>query len=171
MSSSILFFNIVLEECTNTVCMSSAAGSSHLLSRGQVVACAASRYEYEVFSGSVTEAASEALVSSQSALLAAARAVGAWRKPAVAAVHQLVVCAPGGQSRTFRFGTASADLPAQARCSSCPCLGFARPRAKSALPATARAESHLPLARARAVHGASQPSRLGVHEGSVPCQC
>lgn len=68
-----------------------------------------------MFSGSVTEAASQALVGGQSALLAAARALGAWRAPAAAAVHELVVRAPGGQSRTFRFGTASADLPAQAR--------------------------------------------------------
>ncbi|KAK9834837.1 hypothetical protein WJX81_002704 [Elliptochloris bilobata] len=79
----------------------------------QVVACAASRYEYEVFSGSVTDAASQALVAGQSVLLAAARAMGAWRTPAVTAVHELVVRSPSGQSRTFRFGTASADLPAQ----------------------------------------------------------
>ena len=107
------------------------------LSRGQVVACAASRYEYEVFSGSVTEATSEALVSSQSALLAAARAVGAWRKPAVAAVHQVVVRAPGGQSRAIRVGTASADQPAQVRCFGCPSLGFASLRVKSVLLAAA----------------------------------
>lgn len=93
--------------------------ASALLPRArQVVACASSRYEYEVFTGTVTEAASQALVGSQSALLAAARALGAWRAPAAAAVHELIVRAPGGQSRTFRFGTASADLPAQVcRCS------------------------------------------------------
>ena len=92
-----------------------ACASALLLHARQVVACASSRYEYEVFSGTVTEAASQALVGSQSALLAAARAVGAWRAPAVAAVHELVVRAPGGQSRTFRFGTATANLPAQVR--------------------------------------------------------
>ena len=102
-------FNLMLPP----FCNPAACATAPLLRARQVVACASSRYEYEVFSGSVTEAASQALVSSQGALLAAARALGAWRAPAVAAVHELIVSAPGGQSRTFRFGTASADLPAQ----------------------------------------------------------
>ena len=79
----------------------------------QVVACASTRYEYEVFTGDVVSVTSEALVSQQSLLLAAARAANLWRKPPLAAVHQMVVQAPDGRARSLRFGTATADVPAQ----------------------------------------------------------
>lgn len=79
----------------------------------QVAACASSRYEFAVFSGSVVTVTSEALASSQSLLLAFARSANLWRKPPLAAVHQMVVQAPDGRARTFRFGTATADVPAQ----------------------------------------------------------
>ncbi|CAL5228094.1 g11164 [Coccomyxa viridis] len=80
----------------------------------RVVACASSRYEVEVFSGEVVRVESEALVQEQSLLLAAARTANLWRKQPLASVHQMVVRAPDGQARTFRFGTESADVPAQA---------------------------------------------------------
>ena len=56
---------------------------------------------------------SEALVQEQSLLLAAARTANLWRSRPLASVHQMVVHAPDGQARTFRFGTESADVPAQ----------------------------------------------------------
>ena len=79
----------------------------------QVAACASSRYELEVFSGEVVRVDSEALVQEQSVLLAAARTANLWRSRPLASVHQMVVRAPDGQARTFRFGTESADVPAQ----------------------------------------------------------
>ena len=79
----------------------------------QVAACASSRYELEVFSGEVVRVDSEALVQEQSLLLAAARTANPWRQQPLASVHQMVVCDPDGQARTFRFGTESADVPAQ----------------------------------------------------------
>jgi hypothetical protein len=79
----------------------------------KVVSDSNSRYEFELFSGTVTSCSSEALQVNANPLLAAARAVGLLRKSAVAAVHELVVQAPNGNSRTFRVGTATADVPAQ----------------------------------------------------------
>src|SRR5690242_5989006 len=71
----------------------------------KVVSDSNSRYEFELFSGTVTSCSSEALQVNSNPLLAAARAVGLLRKSAVAAVHELVVQAPNGNSRTFRVGT------------------------------------------------------------------
>ncbi|PSC68405.1 SET domain-containing [Micractinium conductrix] len=79
----------------------------------KTVADSFSRYEYELFSGRVASAASESLVSDQNWLLAAARRVGLLKRPAVAAVHTLLVETPAGQQRTFRLGTATADVPAK----------------------------------------------------------
>lgn len=79
----------------------------------KVVSDSNSRYEFELFSGTVTSCSSEALQPASNPLLVAARAVGLLRKPPVAAVHELVVTAPNGNSRTFRVGTGSADVPAQ----------------------------------------------------------
>lgn len=79
----------------------------------KVVSDSNSRYEFELFSGTVTSCRSEALQPAGNPLLAAARAVGLWRRQPVAAVHELVVQAPDGTSRTFRVGTATADVPAQ----------------------------------------------------------
>lgn len=86
----------------------------------QVAACASSRYEFEVFSGEVARVDSEALVQEQSLLLAAARTANLWRKQPLASVHQMVVRAPDGQAKTFRFGTESADVPAQVHPSAAP---------------------------------------------------
>lgn len=77
----------------------------------KVVSDSNSLYEFELFSGTVTSCKSEALQPSSNPLAAAARLV--LRRPAVAAVHELVVQAPDGSSRTFRVGTATADVPAQ----------------------------------------------------------
>ncbi|CAG9465420.1 unnamed protein product [Pedinophyceae sp. YPF-701] len=72
-----------------------------------------SRYEYELFTGDVVSVSSEALVSQQSVLLTAARSLGLWSKAPVGAVHEVVVRTPDGAARTFRFGTATADVPCQ----------------------------------------------------------
>jgi hypothetical protein len=85
------------------------------VNHAQVVACAASRYEFELWSGSVASVASEALSGGQGRLLALARAAGLWRAPPLGALHQMTVRAPDGRVRSFRFGTATADVPAQAR--------------------------------------------------------
>jgi hypothetical protein len=79
----------------------------------KVVSDSNSRYEFELFSGSVTSCSSEALQPSDNPLLAAARLLGVWRRLPVSAVHEMVVMAPDGTSRTFRMGTATADVPAQ----------------------------------------------------------
>jgi hypothetical protein len=71
------------------------------------------RYLYEVFSGRVLTCKSEALQVSNGLLGTVLRAVGILRKPPVAAVHELVVQAPDGVSRTFRVATSTADVPAQ----------------------------------------------------------
>jgi hypothetical protein len=78
----------------------------------RVVADSNTRYEFELFSGTVTSCSSEALAASSNPLVAAARLVGLWRRPPVAAVHELVVRSPSGASRTFRVGTGTADVPA-----------------------------------------------------------
>lgn len=72
-----------------------------------------SRYLYEVFSGRVLTCKSEALQVSNGLLGTVLRAVGILRKPPAAAVHELVVQAPDGVSRTFRVATSTADVPAQ----------------------------------------------------------
>lgn len=79
----------------------------------KVVSDANSRYEFELFSGTVTSCKSEALQPASNPLLAAARAVGLLKKGPVAAVQELVVQPPQGNSRTFRVGTATAEVPAQ----------------------------------------------------------
>lgn len=79
----------------------------------KVVADSESRYEFELFSGTVTSCSSEAQQPSNNWAVAAARAVGLWRAPPVSAVHTWVVRAPDGTSRTFRAATATADVPAQ----------------------------------------------------------
>jgi hypothetical protein len=80
----------------------------------KLVADADSRYEFELFSGSVTSCSSEALEVPGNLLLDFARAAGLWKRLPVAAVHEFVVQAPDGGSRTFRCGTGTPDVPAQA---------------------------------------------------------
>ena len=79
----------------------------------KLVADAFSRYEYEVFSGTVINTKSEALQQASGIWLTLMRASGFMRKPPPAAVHEFVVQAPDGVSRTFRVATATADVPAQ----------------------------------------------------------
>lgn len=79
----------------------------------KMVADAYSKYEYEVFSGTVVSCKSEALQGSSNLLYAAARAVGIIKKAPPAAVHEFVVQAPDGISRTFRVATETANVPAQ----------------------------------------------------------
>jgi len=79
----------------------------------KLVADAYSKYEYEVFSGTVITCTSEALNPQDgNILLTIARAVGLLRKPAAKAVHSLAVKAPDGTSRTFRVATENAGVPA-----------------------------------------------------------
>lgn len=76
----------------------------------RVVACAESRYEFEVFSGTVVgKPESEALNAGENFLK---KLIG-FGKGTCQATHQMVVRTPDGVSRTFRFGTASSDVPAQ----------------------------------------------------------
>lgn len=76
----------------------------------KLVACATTRYEFETFSGTVVETKSEALNAGMNLIQ---RFI--LRQPVCQAVHELVVRAPDGTGRTFRLGTASADVPAQVR--------------------------------------------------------
>ena len=72
-----------------------------------------SRYEFELFSGTVVSCKSDALAPGNNPVIAAARALGLWKKQPVAAVHEFVLQAPDGTSRTFRAGTETADVPGQ----------------------------------------------------------
>ncbi len=82
-----------------------------------------SKYEYELFSGRVTNVTSESLVAESSQLLPSIGNLitsnsflqkwGVLWRPAVGAVHTAVIETPNGQQRSFRFSTATADLPAR----------------------------------------------------------
>ena len=74
-------------------------------------ACAACGYDFEVFSGEVVSASSQAVTSGESALARAARLVGIT--PPAAAIHELSVASPSGQQRAFRVGTAGPEVPAR----------------------------------------------------------
>ena len=78
----------------------------------KVVACAESRYEFEVFSGTVLGTPKSEAQNAAEGLL---KRFFGFGKGACQAVHEMVVRAPDGMSRTFRFGTTSADVPAQVR--------------------------------------------------------
>ncbi|GAQ81528.1 hypothetical protein KFL_000830100 [Klebsormidium nitens] len=91
----------------------------------QVVPCSQCRYQFELASGTVTEAESEAISSDQSLFQRAFRLLRFRRSPPPAAVHSLVVRAPDGVARTHRFATDSVEIPAQVGdrvtvCSACP---------------------------------------------------
>lgn len=75
------------------------------------VNCSVTRYQFEVFSGTVSKISSDALNKSDNIFLALGRFTGIWKTPIMQAVHEMVVLAPNGSGRTFRFGTESADLP------------------------------------------------------------
>lgn len=80
------------------------------------VADSYTKYEYELFSGTVTNVSSESLVNEgnrSNPLLMVLRQSGILKAPVVGAVHTAVVQTPGGQQRTFRFGTMTADVPAK----------------------------------------------------------
>ncbi len=59
---------------------------------------------YELFSGEVVNVRSEDVAdgAQNNWLVSAARRVAPWRRPAVGALHELVVQSPDGRSRTFR---------------------------------------------------------------------
>ncbi|MEW5310459.1 MAG: hypothetical protein WDW38_002256 [Sanguina aurantia] len=79
----------------------------------KLVADSYTKYEYELFSGTVVSCRSEALLQSSNPLWIAARALGLIRTPPVAALHEFVSQAPDGTSRTFRVGTPTSDVPGQ----------------------------------------------------------
>lgn len=82
-----------------------------------------SKYEYELFSGRVINVTSESLVAESSQLLPSLGNLitgnsflqrwGVLWRPSVGAVHTAVVETPNGKQRSFRFSTATADLPAR----------------------------------------------------------
>jgi len=82
-----------------------------------------SKYEYELFSGSVVNVTSESLVAESSQLVpslgnlikgnSVLQRWGVLWRPHVGAVHTAVVETPTGQQRSFRFSTATADVPAR----------------------------------------------------------
>jgi len=74
-----------------------------------------SRYLFEVFSGSVSKIESEYIDPSNDVLLYLARLLRIWRSPSIRAIYEMVVITPSGNSRTFRFGTESSDVPAKNR--------------------------------------------------------
>jgi hypothetical protein len=78
----------------------------------QRVADAYTKYEYELFSGTVVETSSESSVSVEEGLFAAlSRRLRAGSLPRCRAVHTALIETPSGRQRTFRFGTASPDVP------------------------------------------------------------
>eukprot|EP00898_Chlorokybus_atmophyticus_P007955 jgi/Chlat1/8160/Chrsp76S07616 len=78
----------------------------------QVAPCCICCYEYELVSGDLTRIESEALSPEAGAWKTVARVLR-LRKPAPAAVHSLLLSAPDGMARTFRFATDSSEVPAQ----------------------------------------------------------
>ena len=78
----------------------------------RVVACSSTRYEFELFPGTVQSVQSESLASRQSRLTAVLRVLGVWKAPPVGAIHEVVVRGAGSQVRAFRFATPTADVPA-----------------------------------------------------------
>ncbi|CAK9193744.1 unnamed protein product [Sphagnum troendelagicum] len=79
----------------------------------QVVPCAKCRYQYELWSGTVTSCDSESISMNISAFERGLRALQLLKRPIPAAVHSIVVSAPNGVARTLRCATESADIPAQ----------------------------------------------------------
>ncbi|KFM27657.1 hypothetical protein F751_5621 [Auxenochlorella protothecoides] len=80
----------------------------------QNVADAASRYEFQIVSGTVTETAVEAVAQRRGTLWASTggRVLGA--RPGLASVHRLVLEDAAGRRRALRFGTTDDALPAKA---------------------------------------------------------
>lgn len=74
----------------------------------RVVACAASRYEYELFSGAVVSTPRSEATNAATGFLDRL-----LKRTACQAVHELVVQTPDGESRAFRVGTSTAAVPAQ----------------------------------------------------------
>lgn len=72
-----------------------------------------SRYQFEIFSGTVTSAASEALVSGQTWVDSMVRTFGLIRRQTIGAIHTLTIENPSGNCRSFKFGTDTADVPAK----------------------------------------------------------
>lgn len=77
----------------------------------RTVACPSCRYRLELFSGTVSRAASSP-AASRGGFFSSVASFVLKRPPAAAAVHELDVVTPSGVSRPFRFGTAGGDAPA-----------------------------------------------------------
>lgn len=76
----------------------------------KVVSDSFSKYEYEIFSGKVVKSESESLVASLSWLKQIGSKLG---QIPTAAMHTFTIESPGGQQRTFTFGTSVASAPAK----------------------------------------------------------
>jgi hypothetical protein len=76
----------------------------------RVVACATSRYEFEIFSGTVLGTPKSEAMNAAEGVLARLT-----QRAVCQAVHELIVRTPDGESRTFRVGTTDAAVPAQVR--------------------------------------------------------
>ncbi|XP_031497600.1 uncharacterized protein LOC116262400 [Nymphaea colorata] len=79
----------------------------------QVAACSKCRYQYELFSGDIVSISSEAISTDIPAWEKGMRLLQILKSTIPAAVHSIVVCAPGGIARTQKFATKTAELPAQ----------------------------------------------------------
>jgi hypothetical protein len=77
----------------------------------KIVSDSYSKYEYEIFSGSVVKAESESLVASLSWLKLLGGKLG--KSSTTSAMHVMTLESPSGQQRTFKFGTQLAMAPAK----------------------------------------------------------
>jgi hypothetical protein len=77
-------------------------------------ACSVCRYDFELFSGTVRSASSQASAVQDGPLALAARAAASLLRTGTpaAAAHELDVVTPGGTERTFRVGTPGPEVPA-----------------------------------------------------------
>ena len=113
----------------------------------RIVACAACRYEFEVWTGTVARASSEALPPPNGVTRALAGALR--RPPPPAASHELDVETPSGMSRPFRFATADPVAPARVGervTLVCAPSGSFAPAASTVLAAPPRRRTFAPLA-------------------------
>ncbi|KAH7447917.1 hypothetical protein KP509_01G127300 [Ceratopteris richardii] len=79
----------------------------------QLVPCSKCRYQYELMSGDVINCESESISTNISAFERGLRVLQLKKQSLPAAVHSFVVRSPDGNARTYRFATASLDIPAQ----------------------------------------------------------
>ncbi|CAN6465729.1 unnamed protein product [Victoria cruziana] len=79
----------------------------------QVAACSKCCYQYELFSGDIVSINSEAVSTDIPVWERGMRLLQIIKSTIPAAVHSIVVHAPGGAARTQKFATKTSELPAQ----------------------------------------------------------